>query len=670
MRKRAIIIFALSVFLCLMVAVGCKQSQSEIPNGFYLTTDSFLKWNEVKNADNYIVNIDGTEYTVNKNEIDIFDKCTESKEYQIKVRAYGKKLSLTDAGSYVYNTIYPDAFGYRSTTDGSGVEIIVMNADKLPANVVVPSVIDGNPVVALANKAFYNCKSVTSVYMPDSITTMGGNAFFACENLIRVRLAPDIEKIQSMSFFACKKLKNIELPNGLKQINISAFGSCVNLEKIELPDSLTSLVLSAFTGCQSLKRLEIPKYTESLSPNGLDMEEIIVHPENKKYYALNNCIIRKSDNVLISGGKYSSIPEAATAIAERAFYQSGLTQIDIPSSVKSIGNDAFTYTALNEITIENGVEEIYSAFGHCKLKKLTIPSSVTKIERLVFGDCDVEELSVSSGNKVYYSVDNYILTKEGNIVIAGILSRNAIPDVAEEIGQFAFARHDYVKVVTIPANIKRICSYAFDSCKNLGKVIFEGGEIIESVAFRNCRNLKSIRLSKNVKKVEPNAFYYTNVHSFTLPDGINLEGNAFYFVYATVYYPNGVDLSKITYRDRLIEYDAGYDNDFPYVKSVKLNFVTQKAEINGELVEREAEEYSSQILYIPEREGYVFEGWSKTEDCKSVDYPVYTSPDFWDSEIAFLFLESKYTHNPFYNSKFNTAYDPNVKVLYAVWKKI
>ena len=190
MRKRAIIIFALSVFLCLMVAVSCKQSQSGIPNGFYVSADSFLKWNEIKGADAYLVNIDGKEYTANKNELDIFEICTERKEYKIRVRAYGKKIQTTDAGEYVYSTNCPGAFAYKSTNDGSGVEIIVINADKLPANVVVPSVIDGNPVVALANKAFYNCKSITSVYMPDSITTMGGNVFFACENLERCALLP------------------------------------------------------------------------------------------------------------------------------------------------------------------------------------------------------------------------------------------------------------------------------------------------------------------------------------------------------------------------------------------------------------------------------------------------------------------------------------------------
>ena len=77
MSKKVIILFALSAFLCLMVAVGCRQSQAEVPDGFYLTADSFLKWNEIKGAEEYLVNIDGKEYTASKNERDIFEICTE-----------------------------------------------------------------------------------------------------------------------------------------------------------------------------------------------------------------------------------------------------------------------------------------------------------------------------------------------------------------------------------------------------------------------------------------------------------------------------------------------------------------------------------------------------------------------------------------------------------------
>lgn len=666
MKKKAIILFALSSFFALGVAVGCKKSQAEVPNGFYVTADSFLRWNEIKGAEEYLVNIDGTEYRADKNEIDIFDICTESKKYEIKVRAYGKKISLSDAGEYFYNTKYPDAFGYKSTSDGSGVEIIVMNEEKLPANVVVPSEIDGYTVVALGNNTFFKCKSVTSVYMPDSITTMGGGAFFSCQNLERIRLSSHIEKFETLSFFGCKKMKNIELPAGLKQISSAAFDSCAKLEKIELPESLNTLDLSAFIGCESLKRLEIPKYTESLSPSGLDVEEIIIHPENKNYYVLNNCILRKDNNVIVAGGQYSTIPEEATAIGQRAFYQSRLTQINIPANIKTIEDKAFSFSLLNEITIANGVEEINLAFTNCKLKKLTIPASVKKIERLFSGDCDVEELSVSPGNKVYYSEDNCILTREGDSIVAGILSRNPIPAVAKEIGQYAFADHSYLKVVTIPANIKKVCGYAFVACENLGKVIFEGGEVIESLAFMDCRNLTAVRISKNVKKVEQEAFSYTNVTSFTLPHGINLEGNNFYSFYATVYYPNGIDLSKITYRGSLIECESAYENGFPYVKSIKSNLITSGY---GNLMIM-TPEYTSYKLIIPERDGYTFEGWSKSEDCRVIDYPVDTVSEYWNSDLAFLFLGYQYTYNPFFDYPKNTVYDPSVKVLYAVWKKI
>ena len=673
MRRKAIIIFALSAFLCLMVAVGCKQSQSEIPNGFYVSADSFLKWNEVKNADAYLVNIDGKEYTANKNELDIFEICTERKEYKIRVRAYGKKIQTTDAGEYVYSTNCPGAFGYKNTTDGSGLVLTVADKEKLPKNVVIPSEINGKPVVSLKRSAFFQCENITSVYIPDSVTKLGTSVFYSCVNLERVCLSANLETLSSLSFFNCKKLKNIELPSGLNKIDSGAFEKCASLEEIELPDSLTSLNLRAFDECEGIKRIVIPQFVEYLTSHALNMEEIIVHPDNSKYYSLDNCILRKSDNVIISGGQNSTIPKVATAIGEDAFNGNSLKQITVPGNIKTIGRGAFSGASLNEITIENGVEEIGAAFGSCNLKKIVIPDSVTKIDQLVYGNCKVGELSVSPGNRVYYSVDDYILTRDGNSIVAGILSNNPIPAVAEEIGNGAFYRHFYIEEITIPANIKRVCGYAFYDCANLQKVIFEGGELIETQSFSSCKNLTVVRFSKNVKRIEPHAFGFTNFASVTLPESVDLEGEKFFFRdNFTVYYSKYNDLSKVdlSYRSKLIESEILYENDFPYVKSIKLNFVTHYIEVNDEMVPFEAAEYGSMILFVPEREGYAFEGWSKTEDCKIIDYPVYVSPEGWDDAHFFYYLEAYYTYNPSCNLKINPVYDPEVKVLYAVWKKI
>ena len=670
MKKKAIILFALSSFFALGVAVGCKQSQAEVPNGFYVTADSFLRWNEIKDADAYLVNIDGKEYTANKNELDIFEICTERKEYKIRVRAYGKKIQTTDAGEYVYSTNCPGAFAYKSTNDGSGLVLTVADKEKLPKNVVIPSEINGKPVVSLKMRSFFQCENITSVYIPDSVTKLGSSDFSSCVNLERVRLSTNIETLTPLSFFNCKKLKNIEPLMGLKQISGSAFQGCASLEKIELPDSLTSINLSAFAGCKSLKRIEIPQFVEYLTSHALNMEEVIVHPDNSKYYYLDNCILRKSDNVIISGGQYSTIPKVATAIGEEAFSGNSLKQITVPGNIKTIGRGAFSGASLNEITIENGVEEIGAAFGSCNLKKIVIPDSVTKIDQLVYGNCKVGELSVSPGNRVYYSVDDYILTRDGNSIVAGILSNNPIPAVAEEIGNGAFYRHFYIEEITIPANIKRVCGYAFYDCANLQKAVFEGGEVIETKSFSSCKNLTAVRFSKNVKRIEQHAFGFTNIASATLPEGVSLEGKKFFFRdNFTVYYTQGTELSEISYRDNLIECESVYENGFPYVKSVKLNYITYYININGESVAREVAEYESMLLFVPEREGYTFEGWSKNETCNTIDYPVYISPDFWNSDIAFLFLETKYTYNPFFKYPQNPVYDSNVKVLYAVWKK-
>ena len=182
-----------------------------------------------------------------------------------------------------------------------------------------------------------------------------------------------------------------------------------------------------------------------------------------------------------------------------------------------------------------------------------------------------------------------------------------------------------------------------------------------------CRNLTAVRISKNVKKVEHYAFNYTNIVSATLPEGINLSENSFYFRYDfTSYYAQSVDLSKIRYRHALIEYNAGYDNDFPYVKYIKSNFMM--VDFGDTKIERS--EYLSFILSAPEREGYVFKGWSKNEDCKSIDYPVNQIAAGWDKDHSFYYLEAMCTYNPFYQSSLNKYYDPDINVLYAAWEKI
>lgn len=102
------------------------------------------------------------------------------------------------------------------------------------ADVTIPSCYKGKPVTAINNAAFPN-SAVTSVTIPDSITSI-----------------PDA------AFVNCSQLTNISIPNSVTYIGFSAFSSCTSLKSITLPSSLRTIGNSAFAGCPSSMTVTYP----------------------------------------------------------------------------------------------------------------------------------------------------------------------------------------------------------------------------------------------------------------------------------------------------------------------------------------------------------------------------------------------------------------------------
>jgi hypothetical protein len=54
-----------------------------------------------------------------------------------------------------------------------------------PTEVVIPTTIDGMPVVIIRSSAFNNCRGLTSVTIPASVTSIGHGAFKGCKRLTK-----------------------------------------------------------------------------------------------------------------------------------------------------------------------------------------------------------------------------------------------------------------------------------------------------------------------------------------------------------------------------------------------------------------------------------------------------------------------------------------------------
>ena len=125
----------------------------------------------------------------------------------------------------------------------------------------------GKKMTTIGLGAFRNCK-ITSLILPDNITSLGVYAFSECPELESVQLNLKIEEIPGGLFYRCEKLKAIVLNEGITTIGGSAFYGCTSLSMVDLPASLTTINRLAFSFCESL----ITIYSRNATPPDLSSE--------------------------------------------------------------------------------------------------------------------------------------------------------------------------------------------------------------------------------------------------------------------------------------------------------------------------------------------------------------------------------------------------------------
>ena len=197
----------------------------------------------------------------------------------------------------------------------------------------------------ICDGAFSRRDSLTSINIPDSVTSIGKSAFDWCESLTCINIPDSVTSIGDSAFSWCKSLTNINIPDSVTSIGDSAFYKCESLANINIPNRVTKIGESAFSKCEALTKINIPNSVTSIGES-----------------AFSEC--RSLTSI--------SIPDSVTNIGESAFYGcSSLTSINIPHSVTSIGNEAFSECYfLTSINIPNSVIKmagnpfIYCIYNH------------------------------------------------------------------------------------------------------------------------------------------------------------------------------------------------------------------------------------------------------------------------------------------------------------------
>ena len=128
-------------------------------------------------------------------------------------------------------------------TDSQGVEYelsadetyyIVSDFDTSVTAVVIPAEFNGLPVKEIGAWAFSDCESLTSIEIPDSVTSIGTGAFQYCESLTSIEIPDSVTSIGDSAFYGCESLTSIVMPDSVTSIGIWAFSGCSALESIKI----------------------------------------------------------------------------------------------------------------------------------------------------------------------------------------------------------------------------------------------------------------------------------------------------------------------------------------------------------------------------------------------------------------------------------------------------
>lgn len=141
--------------------------------------------------------------------------------------------------------------------DNTAVIVTNYKYNGAAADVTIPSRYQGKPVTMIGHAAFFN-SAVTSVTIPDSVTSISDEAFINCPKLTNISIPNSVTYIGFSAFSSCTSLKSITLPSSLSFISGALFLGCSQLTTIHIPVSVTSIGNNAFADCPSLMTVTYP----------------------------------------------------------------------------------------------------------------------------------------------------------------------------------------------------------------------------------------------------------------------------------------------------------------------------------------------------------------------------------------------------------------------------
>ena len=494
---------------------------------------------------------------------------------------------------FATSSINIDGIYYEITSD-SDVQVIGFSRELHPKTLIIPSSIVVNDinynVTSIREK--FTGDSLTSVIIPNSVTSIGKEAFKDCATLTNVTIGNSVTKIGERAFYntgwynnqadgilyldnyclgykgtkpsgfltlkantrviadnafsRCPNITNVILPNSITYIGNYAFNACKGITTATIGNSVTQIGEYAFSGCSGLTSISLPQSVTSIGKDAFKSTNWYNNQSDGILYLNNCCLGYKGD----SPTSTLNIANGTRVIADYAFNNcTGLSKINIPNSITKIGNYAFYgCTGLSCITIPNSVTEIGEyGFSSCNniILLTPIPPTIGMNSFIYNATINVLPNAIFSYNK-NISWDYYNILALSNI--DGIIYGNISNTEAQVV---SCTQNELSPSLVIPSNVvlydnnynvTSIGNSAFMGCNQISTVSIPNTVTsIGMSAFSGCSELAAVSIPQTVSEIGDYAFSGTKITDIlfgekikSLSESVLPNGTTYIILYTSV----------------------------------------------------------------------------------------------------------------------------------------
>jgi len=474
-------------------------------------------------------------------------------------------------------------------------------------------IIENNSILTkINNYAFYNCTSLLSLKIPNTVSSIGSNCFDTCTKLITINIPDLVTLIPTQCFNNCISLLTctISITSQLTEIDYKAFNNCTSLTSIYIPQNVSNIINNPFILCP-LTSITVHSsntyFMTDVVGNGVVLRTI--------NNAINGRIIKATNNI---NGFYN-ITNIIT-IKNYAFYDcSNLTGVSIPITINNIGDHSFLKCGLQTIISASANYTVdvsnngYIMYGNSKLLVATInltgtytvrdnqfihtimdyafyncsnltgiilPSYITTFTALSFLGCNLQTITCnntydfythnSNNSNIIYNNSGVVMSTVNLTGLYTVLTQN--PTTSTDIiniNKYAFVNNNNLVSIILPNTITTFSDHAFMNCTSLNSILFNKLPTVppDSTDFINTPFITSPSISTIY-------YYYT--------DRLN-------WIPAPSWIPNGVSL--VAYNpvllngSTIISYNNSYDSNntsqsFPFTGTYESDLTKKSISID------------------------------------------------------------------------------------------